>query len=106
PRLHHVVLALRHLLDAAVNHRLAVRYRDRTDRGTPLIELLLDFRGVEPALLARLILAVIAMREQHPLRVQTLERLAELDEAHVTHGLCPEARVKQVQNSVLDATDV
>ncbi len=65
-----------------------------------------DLGRVEPALLARGILAVVAVVRQHALREEPLERLVELDQAHVAHHFGPEARVQQVQNRVLDAADV
>jgi hypothetical protein len=50
--------------------------------------------------------AEVDVVEQHALREQLGERLAELHQAQVAHGLGPETGVQQVQHGVLDAADV
>ena len=48
----------------------------------------------------------VAVLHQHALREQALERLVEVDQAHVAQHAREEARVQQVQNRVLDAAAV
>ena len=105
-RLDDVVLALRHLLGAAVGHRLAVLARGDGHRTALVVVLDVDLGRVEPALPAGRVLAVVAVVGQHALREQALERLVELHQAEVAHHLGPEARVQQVQHRVLDPADV
>ena len=66
---------------------------DGADRRAALVELLLHFRRIEPALLAVGVLAVIAVSQQHALREQLFERLAELDQSEIAHDLGPETRI-------------
>ncbi len=105
-RLNHVVLAFGHLLDAPIDHRLAIFPGYGTQRNTALVELLLHFRRIEPTLLAVGVFPIVTVGQQHALGEQMLEWLAELHEPEVTHDLGPEARIQQVEHRVFDAADV
>src|SRR5260370_13962954 len=102
-RLHDIVLALGHLFDAPVTDRFAVLPGNGADRRAALVELLFHFRRIEPALLAVGVFAVVAVSQQHALREQLFERLAEFDQAQIAHHLGPETRLQKVNPTVLHA---
>ena len=47
-----------------------------------------------------------AVLDDHALREQALDRFVVGNHAHVAHEFCPEARIDQVQNGMLDAANI
>ena len=101
-----IVLRLRHLLGTADFHRQAITGELGTDDLGLGVALDDDVGRVEPVLAAIFQGAVVGVRDDHALREQVLERLVGADQPLVTHQLVEEARIEQMQDRVLDATDV
>ena len=106
-RIDAVVLRLRHLLGAADDDRLAVGPQCRTRRASLVVGDNVYIRRIEPLFFAAGFFTIEGRCDDHALRQQIGERLAEVaDQADVAHQLGEEARVQQMQDGVLDATDV
>ncbi len=105
-RVHAVVLGLGHLLGATDFHRQTIGLQYGLDGAALVVGLDVHVQRVEPVAAALGVDAVVGVRDHHALGQQLLERLVAVDQAEVTHQLVEEARVEQVQDGVLDATDV
>src|SRR5574338_702678 len=68
----------------------------------PVVALLADLVGAEPAAIA----CLIGLVGHHALREQALERLGHVDLAETLQRAGPEAGVEQVEDRMLDAADI
>src|SRR5690554_6015367 len=78
----------------------------RAERASFLVAHHLDIGGVKPLLAAIGRVAIEGFGYYHALGEQALEGFVNLDEPQVAHQLGEESRVKQVQDGVLNTTDV
>ncbi len=105
-RIDAVALRLGHGADAAVVDRLTVGLRGGADDVAALVALEIDLFRCEILDAALVGAAREDVVEHHALRQQVGEGLVVVHQPEVAHDLGPEARVKQVQDRVLDAADV
>src|SRR5690606_31410815 len=101
-----IVLRLRHLLGTADDHRLAIAAQASADDLALGVPFDIDLGGVVPGLGALGVDPIVGVRQDHALGQQVLEGFVRVDHALVAHQPVDEAGIQQVQDGVLDTTDV